>query len=65
MTRKPKLTSVERLLEKVRKNPSPTIRSQGQSDLLELLKADRAMRTAFSHLDEAIRRKIEDEDGAA
>jgi hypothetical protein len=60
VTRKPKLTYVERLLEKARKNPSPTVRDRRQTNLMDLVQQDRLKKAAFDNLDEIIRRKIEE-----
>jgi hypothetical protein len=62
---KPKLTHVERLLEKARKNPSPTVCDPKQTSLLDAIQQDRLkiqnnhlQRAAFDNLDDVIRRKL-------
>jgi hypothetical protein len=54
MTRKPKLTSVERLLEKARKNPSPTCNDPRQLSIEDSIK-----QRAFDKLDRAIKAALE------
>jgi hypothetical protein len=61
MAKKRKLTRVERLLEKHRKNPSPTCHDPKQTDLMDLVLEVRVRRSAFRNLDEVIRRKLEEE----
>jgi hypothetical protein len=60
MTRKPKLTRVEKLLEAARKRPSPTCPDRRQLDLIEYV-STREKLQAFACLDEAISEVLESE----
>lgn len=58
LSKRKKLTKVERLLEKARRNPAPTRKDPRQIDLMDLLREERARRTAFVNLDNVIRSKL-------